>query len=78
VSYTLDIGLMPVTKQLSLGDCFALGRADGAGPHGVRFQHGVRAIGAFFDEISVAHKNLPYGLRFRNKWCIGCLFIGSR
>jgi hypothetical protein len=67
VSYTLDIGLMPVTKQFGFGDRFALSCADGAGPHGVRFQHSVGAIGAFFDEISVAHKNLPRGLRFRNK-----------
>jgi hypothetical protein len=67
VSYTLDIGLMPVTKQLCFGDRFALSVTDRTGPHGVRFQYRVGAIGALFDEVSVAHKNLPCDLRFRNK-----------
>jgi hypothetical protein len=56
---TLNIRLMPMTKQLGFGDRFALGCADGTGPHGMRLQHSVGAIGALFDEISVAHKALP-------------------
>jgi hypothetical protein len=50
---------MTVTEQLGFGDRFALGRANSTGAHRVRLQYRIGAIGAFFNEISVAHTNLP-------------------
>jgi hypothetical protein len=66
VSHSLDIRLVPMTKQFRFGDSLALRGADGAGAQRMRFQYGIGAIGALFDEISVVHKNSPRGLRLCN------------